>query len=139
MIVFGGWDGNETLSHILKYNVVENKWTVIDDAKGSIKGRYRHTAVCTEKAMYVFGGIDQEQERFNDIYQYQFENNTWTKVITMGNQPTKRTFHQSILYAGAYLFVIGGFDGNKRNDMFRIQLAPVSINTSPAKSVNAVQ
>jgi|LauGreDrversion4_2_1035121.scaffolds.fasta_scaffold101832_1 hypothetical protein len=52
----------------------------------------------------------------------------------MGNQPTKRTFHQSILYADAYLYVIGGFDGNKRNDMYRIQLAPVSINNSPAKT-----
>lgn len=39
------------------------------------------------------------------------------------------------MYAGAYLFVIGGFDGNKRNDMFRIQLAPVTINNSPVKVV----
>lgn len=68
MIVFGGWDGNETLNHILKYNISENTWKIIDDAKGLIKGRYRHTAVNTKKTMYVFGGIDQEQERFNDIY-----------------------------------------------------------------------
>ena len=60
MIVFGGWDGNETLNHILIYKIVENKWKIINDAKGSIKGRYRHTAVNTDKSMYVFGGIDQD-------------------------------------------------------------------------------
>jgi len=68
MIVFGGWDGNETLNHIMVYNILENSWKIINDAKGSIKGRYRHTAVNTDKSMYVFGGIDQDQERFNDIY-----------------------------------------------------------------------
>ena len=59
MYVFGGWDGSETLNNILHYNIIENHWKIILDAKGSIKGRYRHTAVSNHKAMYVFGGIDQ--------------------------------------------------------------------------------
>jgi N-acetylneuraminic acid mutarotase len=26
MLIFGGWDGNQTLSDILEYNVVKNQW-----------------------------------------------------------------------------------------------------------------
>jgi N-acetylneuraminic acid mutarotase len=55
--VFGGWDGNQTLSDILEYNIFSNIWRVLE-TKGSIKGRYRHTAASNDKAMYVFGGID---------------------------------------------------------------------------------
>jgi Kelch motif len=42
-------------------------------------------------------------------------------VITIGNPPSSRTFHQSVLYNGT-LYVMGGFDGMKRNDMYKIVL-----------------
>ena len=69
--------------------------------------------------MFIFGGIDQHQERFNDIHEFNFESLSWTRVITIGQPPSPRSFHQSLVDAG-YLYVIGGFDGWKRNDMFRI-------------------
>jgi N-acetylneuraminic acid mutarotase len=110
MLIFGGWDGNQTLSDILEYNLVSNQWDQVE-AKGTIKGRYRHSAASNDKAMYVFGGIDQQQERFNDIHEFMFGTSTWSRVITIGNTPSKRTFHQSVMYANAYFYVIGGFDG----------------------------
>ena len=58
MLIFGGWDGNQTLSDIVEYRISSSLWKHID-SKGSIKGRYRHTAAANDKAMYVFGGIDQ--------------------------------------------------------------------------------
>jgi N-acetylneuraminic acid mutarotase len=70
--------------------------------------------------MYVFGGIDQQQERFNDIFEFTFDTQTWTRLITIGNAPSKRTFHQSTMFLEAYFYVIGGFDGAKRNDIYRI-------------------
>ena len=39
--------------------------------------------------------------------------------MTIGTPPTSRTFHQSNVCNGV-LFVMGGFDGMKRNDMYRI-------------------
>lgn len=33
--------------------------------------------------------------------------------------PTSRTFHRGVINEG-FLYVIGGYDGNRKNDMFRI-------------------
>ena len=59
MYVFGGWDGNVTLDHLIVYDFENNQWFYVEDVKGQIKGRYRHSACTTETSMYVFGGIDQ--------------------------------------------------------------------------------
>lgn len=93
MFVFGGWDGNETLNDIKVFNIETSSWQTLANVKGSVKGRYRHTAACNDHAMYIFGGIDQQQERFNDIYEFVFETLTWSRLITIGNAPSKRTFH----------------------------------------------
>lgn len=58
MYVFGGWDGNETMNDIQIYNIELHNWRSLSNVKGSIKGRYRHTASANDYAMYVFGGID---------------------------------------------------------------------------------
>jgi N-acetylneuraminic acid mutarotase len=71
--------------------------------------------------MYIFGGIDQHHERFNDIHELVYDTASWTRVITIGNPPSPRTFHQSIMLNG-YIHIMGGFDGWKRNDMYRILL-----------------
>lgn len=69
--------------------------------------------------MFVFGGIDQFQERFNDLYEFVFFTNTWHKILTCGTPPTSRTFHQAVYCQGS-IFILGGFDGWKRNDMYKI-------------------
>eukprot|EP00347_Sterkiella_histriomuscorum_P009022 403342827 len=121
LYVFGGWDGNVTLSDLTIFDLNLNLWVQPANIKGAVKGRYRHTAISTDTSMYIFGGIDQQQERFNDIQEYFYETQSWTRVVTIGNSPSARTFHQSINFQG-YLYVIGGFDGMKRNDMYRIYL-----------------
>lgn len=69
--------------------------------------------------MFIFGGIDQNQERFNDINEFNFDSQMWTRVIASGSTPSTRTFHESIMYKGV-MYVFGGFDGMKRNDIYRI-------------------
>lgn len=69
--------------------------------------------------MFVFGGIDQYQERFNDLFEYCFFTNSWHWVLTCGISPTPRTFHQAVYCTGS-IYILGGFDGWKRNDMFKI-------------------
>lgn len=93
MYIFGGYDGEETLNEILIIDLLNKTVKQTESAKGYIKGRYRHSASCNDYAMYIFGGIDQNEERFNDLYEYIFESHSWSKVITIGNSPSKRTFH----------------------------------------------
>jgi hypothetical protein len=56
--VFGGWDGNITLSDLNVYDIENNLWFSLENVKGSIKGRYRHSSAATNTSMFVFGGID---------------------------------------------------------------------------------
>ena len=72
--------------------------------------------------MYIFGGINLAQQRFNDVHEYCFETQTWTRRVCLDYQPTSRTFHQSVILNDAWLFVFGGFDGMKRNDLFRAKV-----------------
>ena len=58
MYVFGGWDGTETLDHLNAYDLEKNVWLEFQGMKGSIKGRYRHSACATQNSMYIVGGID---------------------------------------------------------------------------------
>ena len=69
--------------------------------------------------MFIFGGIDQNQERFNDINEFNFDSQMWTRVIAAGATPSTRTFHESLMFKGV-MYVFGGFDGMKRNDIYRI-------------------
>lgn len=85
--------------------------------------------------MYIFGGINSQQERFNDIFEFVYETKTWTRVITIGNAPTSRTFHQMIMYQG-YMYVIGGFDGMKRNDIYKIKLSSFILRDTHSHALN---
>ncbi len=72
--------------------------------------------------MYVFGGINLALKRFNDIHEYNFEMQTWTRRISLDISPTARTFHQAVILNDQWLFVFGGFDGMKRNDLYRARV-----------------
>jgi N-acetylneuraminic acid mutarotase len=75
--------------------------------------------VASENSMFIFGGIDQQHERFNDILEFDFNTETWSNVVTEGTPPSPRTFHQALFYNGS-IHIMGGFDGWKRNDMYKI-------------------
>jgi len=40
-------------------------------------------------------------------------------VLTTGSSPSTRTFHEALMFKGV-MYVFGGFDGMKRNDIYRI-------------------
>ena len=91
--------------------------------------------------MYIFGGVDKSQvqkkkkinffaknlkffffqERFGDLHEYSFLLETWKRIIVSGEGPTARSFHKSTVFEG-YMYILGGFDGLRKNDMFRINL-----------------
>ena len=69
--------------------------------------------------MFVFGGINLALNRFDDIHEFSFEAHSWTRLIQSNNvSPSSRTFHQAVIYQDEWLFVFGGFDGMKRNDLY---------------------
>jgi len=37
--------------------------------------------------MYIFGGVDTKQTRFDDLYSYDIEKRFWQKEFVTGNVP----------------------------------------------------
>lgn len=121
MYVFGGWDGHDTIHELFEYNISSNMWIQLPHRGSAPRPRYRHTAVVCGDAMFTFGGVDKTQYRFPDLHEYNFTQRQWSKVTTTSVQPSARTFHRTVVHEG-YMYILGGFDGRRLNDMYRIQL-----------------
>ncbi|CAK9054387.1 Leucine-zipper-like transcriptional regulator 1 (LZTR-1) [Durusdinium trenchii] len=137
MYIFGGWDGHDTLQELFEYNISSNMWIQLPMRGTAPRARYRHTAVVCGDAMFTFGGVDKTQYRFPDLHEcasrigarrtrsaarpYSFSHRHWSKVSTLSVQPSARTFHKTVVHEG-FMYILGGFDGRRLNDMYRILL-----------------
>ena len=81
MYIFGGWNGHDTLDDLYQYSFASNYWYEIRRIKGEKPlPRYRHCAVVCNQNLYIFGGVDTSQQRFNDIYSFDIEKRYWAKL-----------------------------------------------------------
>ena len=122
MFIFGGWNGHDTMNDIFQYSFLSNYWYEIHRTNGSPpQPRYRHSAVICGSNIYIFGGVDTNQQRFNDIHQFDIDQRRFMKIDTTGDSPQPRTFHRAIIFKNL-MYIIGGFDGQRLNDMHHIAL-----------------
>lgn len=71
--------------------------------------------------MIVFGGVDTESMRYNELYSYEFDKRKWTLIQTNGEVPQPRTFHRAVNFNNI-MYIVGGFDGTRLNDIHHIAL-----------------
>mmetsp|Transcript_10290 Transcript_10290/g.26135 ORF Transcript_10290/g.26135 Transcript_10290/m.26135 type:complete len:786 (+) Transcript_10290:111-2468(+) len=121
MYIFGGWNGHDTLDDLYEFSTNTNRWFPVPGRGEIPSSRYRHSAVVYGCCMFVFGGVDKRQARFYDLFEFNFDSGSWAKVQTFGDPPSARTFHRAAMYGGM-MYIHGGFDGSRRNDMYRIPL-----------------
>ena len=122
MFIIGGWNGHDTMDDIYQYSFPSNLWFEIRRLKGvRPKPRYRHSAVVMKKTIFIFGGVDTSQQRFNDLFSYEVETRKWSEIDTSGVVPQQRTFHKSVIFNNI-MYVVGGFDGTRLNDLYHIAL-----------------
>lgn len=124
MLIFGGWNGHETLNDLWTFSFSTSCWTRFTTS-GFISPRYRHTSIICGSSLFVFGGVNKDQVRFSDVCELNLGLRHWMKVETRGHGPSPRTFHRAVLYEG-FMYVFGGFDGVRRNDMYRLYLQDLS-------------
>jgi hypothetical protein len=126
LIVFGGWNGRDTLNDVHSLNLETNEWTKLETSGVSPPHRYRHTAVICGDNMFVFGGVDKSHSRFNDLQRLDLTTNTWSEVITIGDVPSSRTFHRAVVVAN-HMYLLGGYDGTDRlQDLYSIHVGALS-------------
>ena len=122
MFVIGGWNGHDTMDDIYQYSFPSKLWFEIRRLKGvRPKPRYRHCAVALKNTIFIFGGVDTSQQRFNDLFSYETETRKWSEIESKGQVPQQRTFHKAVIFSNV-MYVVGGFDGSRLNDLFHIAL-----------------
>ena len=122
MFLFGGWDGTKCLNDLYQYSFLTNIWYELKGTLGEKPlPRYRHEGIVYKNSFYVFGGVNENQNRFNDLFQFVFDRKEWRKIAVNGCIPTPRTFHRMANY-GNLMISVGGFDGERKNDIYFLAL-----------------
>jgi N-acetylneuraminic acid mutarotase len=86
--------------------------------KNKIK-RTSHSSVNFKNQLYIFGGENEFETESNDLFQINFQNESFDEIETFGQIPTPRCHHSCSLY-GEYMFIVGGYHGNfVLNDIFQ--------------------
>ncbi|KAF8382230.1 hypothetical protein PRIPAC_71372 [Pristionchus pacificus] len=90
------------------FNPVDNSWRTLA-TKGRIPpARDGHSAVVHEGKMIVFGGFEEQDQRFSqETFIFDFATATWTEMATTGDRPAWRDFHTAVVI-GDDMFVFGG-------------------------------
>lgn len=66
MYVFGGWDGKVCLDDFYQYSFNTNIWYSLKRSSGEKPSpRYRHDALAYMGSLYIFGGVNASQLRYN--------------------------------------------------------------------------
>merc|ERR1719375_3022539 len=121
MFAFGGWNGHDTLDDLYEFSMTTSQWYAVPGRGDVPPSRYRHSAIVYGCCMFIFGGVDKRQARFADLCEFSFDTRSWSRVKTQGDPPSARTFHRAVIYGGC-MYILGGFDGTRRNDMYKIPL-----------------
>lgn len=153
MIVFGGYYKSMKTNKIFEYIFEDNLWHEIlpDDHKAEEKieelkqgmneydvitdtmmetctnlprPRTNHTSVYYDKAMYVFGGSDESNNKLNDFWKFDLVKKRWIIINHISQecedgQPTKRSGHAASVIANK-MYVFGGLEGitHETNDFY---------------------
>lgn len=107
IFVFGGFASPRTLGDMWEFNTATSIWSQIV-ASGGPSHRYRHSSVVVGELLLVFGGINSDKERFNDLYMFDLNMRRWSRIDTSSSIPqSPRSFHQAVALDGA-MYVFGG-------------------------------
>jgi len=142
IIIYGGWNGEETFNDCYLYDIPQRNWISITKRLGTEPSPRESQSCCMlRNSMYLFGGqgnnIQREGQNLdnfcNDLHRLQiiFEGNqviaAWEKVEIPGPKPGKRSSHAACVYQDRYLIVIGGegyppgFDEENKASEYRRQ------------------
>eukprot|EP01132_Coremiostelium_polycephalum_P003589 gene3589-4471_t len=85
-------------------------WIEIKSSGDRPSARYQNTSTVIGKHIYYIGGQEKPELRFNDIYKFDTETNTFEKVIPVNMEPPRFARHCAV-GIGHKIFTHGGFDG----------------------------
>ena len=105
--------GNSLPSNIVKYDLINNKFTEIAPSNLPDTSLRGHSVILLksglqEPSLVIFGGEDAGNTINNDIRVFSILSKTFTKLEISGEKPKERIFHTAILTPNNKMLVIGG-------------------------------
>ncbi|XP_076460753.1 uncharacterized protein LOC143293582 [Babylonia areolata] len=118
MYVFGGFkDTTGASQELWAFNIDEEEWTDLTHLSHCRpSGRYGHTAVVAENAMWIFGGT-AGLSPCTDLWKYSFSLHQWTKLKCVGAPPTL-SGHSACVIHHQMIVVGGNSRGKPLNDVW---------------------
>ncbi|KAJ2782465.1 hypothetical protein H4R18_002271 [Coemansia javaensis] len=133
LVLFGGSDQNiGSYNDVKVFSVERSAWRYAVDVQGDAPAeRVLHSAVCTEDAMYVFGGMHAVGDAPSDstVWVLSAANETsfaWSRAPIAGSSlsagPAARAGHSAAL-SGGKMYIFGGVGASARDSaMYRLDL-----------------
>ncbi len=103
--VFGGKTDQGITNDLYSFDLATNTWA--QESSLTDNTFFEHRAVAKDGKMFVFGGMNQENEASNDIYKFT-PGVGWEKVETESNSPGPR-WNYAVASNNDVMHVIGGF------------------------------
>ncbi|KAL4499312.1 hypothetical protein ABPG72_006898 [Tetrahymena utriculariae] len=108
--IFGGYClGGET-NDLWQLDVENMRWTKISESFGTKPiERQGHQMVLHGKLLYTLGGCNYKEQRcFNDVYQLNIDDLTWTKLDFVLENTLKERDNYGLTLMGTNLYLFGG-------------------------------
>ncbi|CAI2353093.1 unnamed protein product [Caenorhabditis sp. 36 PRJEB53466] len=107
--VWGGRNDDYGACNLLhEYDPENNVWRKLEICGFNPASRDGHTAVVWNQKMYVFGGFEEDTQRFSqETYVFDFTCNRWKEMATKGKLPMWRDFHTASIIDGV-MYIFGG-------------------------------
>ena len=110
VFMFGGYTNKPTAK---LYKLDAMKWAQIGQKKNAF-ARYGHTFLYYQGSLYVFGGINLNEEPVNSLLAFKIDENKWSQITVQDEPPAPRKFHTSVIYKD--MMVVYG--GESKTDIF---------------------
>ena len=89
LIIYGGASGKELNRHIYSFDTQTKEIKNLTENLGeedTPPPRQDHASVIYNNALYIYGGLGQDNKICDDMWKYEFSSNSWTELKTEAQQ-----------------------------------------------------
>lgn len=81
MIIFGGFVNGVRTNEIFRYNFNTRRWDMIRPVtRIAPPARAAHSAIIYKDSLVIFGGKDEDNEKLNDVWSFNFRTHIWEQL-----------------------------------------------------------
>ncbi|CAD8055615.1 unnamed protein product [Paramecium sonneborni] len=106
-IVGGEGFKNKVLSDTMIFDAIHSRFHEVPNPKNMFAKGIMHTAIVeAQETIYLYGGVDQNDEIYDQLYTYDSIQN-WKQKETIGSKPPKLMMH-TMVYYDPFILLYGG-------------------------------